>query len=71
MANLQRAQRGAGRGNSGIIAADAARTLGNIHAMRADAGTADMMLFQSLLAGEQLGLGDSTEWQAQVTAAEL
>ena len=70
MANLQRAQRGAGRGNSGIIAADAARTLGNIHAMRADAGTADMMLFQSLLAGEQLGLGDSTEWQAQVTAAE-
>jgi len=69
LANLQRAQRGAGRGNGAIIAADAARTLGNIHAMRADASAAEMMLFQSLLAGEQLGLGDSASWKDRATAA--
>lgn len=71
ISNLQKAQRG-GRGSRGAastIAANAARSLGDLHAMRADEAMANAGLFDTLAAAGPLGLDDGTDWAKRAEAA--
>jgi uncharacterized protein YbjQ (UPF0145 family) len=72
ISNFQKAQRG-GRANRGagmVISANAARTLGDLHAMRADEAMANANLFNSMASTGELGLGDGETWTTLATNAE-
>jgi hypothetical protein len=66
ISNLQKAQRGR-RGGTG---ANAARMLGDLHALRADAAQADASLFTALAATGDLGIGNAGTWTTMATTAE-
>lgn len=72
ISNFQKAQRG-GRGNRGsgmVIAANAARTLGDLHAMRADEAMANANLFNAMASASELGLGGNQNWTELASSAE-
>ena len=72
ISNFQKAQRG-GRGNRGAgkaIAANAARNLGDLHAMRADEAAANANLFNAMASASELELGGDENWTEMASAAE-
>ena len=66
ISNLQKAQRARDAGNG----ANAARMLGDLHALRADAAMADAKLFGALAGTGDLQLGDTQAWATLAGSAQ-